>query len=255
MLVRGAAVFLIILLSAGQAVAQSPDDLLSLPARGFWNLHLDQENVVECNNGSSDPLVFQLELISNGGDSLGAWQYSLPGFGTIHVILNDLLPNTPAYGSYVLSDSGGPTQNALRCLTAFYRKSAPGAAKVIEYGFVLPVRNDSTGVTAGVANSMNPDPSAPATWNYLSIANTGSNPFTAVVHVYEEDGTARPERNFTISNLQSGQRFDYPLAHPYGKTINLYRIVPSNLTAPYQAFLSRYSQRVGGDYRFAFALR
>ncbi|MCB0347149.1 MAG: hypothetical protein KDD66_18660, partial [Bdellovibrionales bacterium] len=159
------------------------------------------------------------------------------------------------YGSYVLSDSGGPTENALRCSTAFYRKSAPGAAKVIEYGFVLPVRNDSTGVTAGVANSMNPDPNAPATWNYLSIANTGSSAFSAVVHVYEEDGTARPERNFLVTNLQPGRRYDYPLAHPYGKTINLYRIVPSNLTAPYQAFLSRYSQRVGGDYRFAFAMR
>lgn len=252
---RGLVAILIILLTSGQTLAQSSPDLLSLPARGFWNLYLDQQNVVECSNGSSQPLIFQIEMFNNEGGSLGQWQYSLSGFGTIHIILNDLLPNTPAYGTYVVSDSGGPTQNALRCLTATYRRTAPGAEKIVEYGFVLPLRNDSIGVTSGVANSMNPDPSAPATWNYLSVANTGSEAFHAVVQVFDEDGTARPDRSFSVNGLQPGQRFDYPLAHPWGKVINFYRIVPSNLSAPYQAFLSRYSQRSDGSYRFAFAMR
>src|SRR5690606_6987432 len=110
----------------------------------------------------------------------------------------------------------------LRCFTAFYRYNE---ANELEYGFAIESSYQLKGTSSGVFNSYNPSPiSSQPVANWLSIYNPGDKTFDATVKIYSQQGLELPEKNIAISQLQPGERRDFPLGHPEGFAVGLYRI-------------------------------
>lgn len=222
---------------------------LTLPAVGVWNGFNSHLNVVECGNGSDTTLNLTLSVRNSAGTQIGSIPFSLGPFATTHQILNGFGISN-AYGTYLVSGAGGSAR--LNCQTLSYRLAAPGATKAIEYGFSNPVDNPNLGPTAGIFNSYDPDGGVQPTYNWLTVFNPGSSPFSANVRVFHQDGTE--DFGFRIDGLAGGSRQDFALGHPAGQLVGLYLIVPDDNSAPYGAFLMRYGPKPGGGFRFAFPL-
>ncbi len=225
---------------------------LTLPAVGVWNGFLRHENVVECHNVSSENLEIRLTLKDNLGASIGEQLFNVPAFGTQHISLASLVDFSLAdqYGTFILEKLQGE-DGALSCNTIFYRFPSNTLPKPLEYSLSLPVSNPIQGETFGIFNSMNASGFSEPVYNWLSVYNPGTENFSALVQLYNVDGSARS--SFTVSNLAPGTRNDFPLGHNEGQVVGLYRIIPENSGASYGAFLTRYGQD-GSKFNFAFPL-
>ncbi|HQH28970.1 MAG TPA: hypothetical protein PLP17_16375, partial [Oligoflexia bacterium] len=243
--------FVFVVFRPGPAHSQE----LELPATGVWNGFLNHDNVIECTNPASRSVAIRLVLRSNSGSIIDTHALPIPAFGTRHIQLNNY-QIAGAYGTYLIEAAGGEEADLrqLYCLTMFYRFSSSSSTKPVEYAFAIPVNNPLRGETYGLFNSYNPILDQTPVFNWLSIYNPGAAPFSASVQVFRQDGTIDPAAGFYIAGLAPGERRDYPLGHPLGQVVGLYRIIADDPQAPYGAFLSRYSQRQNGSFNFAFAV-
>ncbi len=235
------------------AVSSASAESLRLPAVGGWNGFLRHVNVLECTNASGTRYDYTVTVRSNSGTVLGTQSVSLPPFGSFHLSLNAYNIEN-AYGTFRIDHiSGAPqTESPLNCSTLVYRFPSGAATRAIEYGFALPVQNSLTGRSAGVFNSFNPGSGAQPVHNWLSVYNPGSSPFNANVEIFDQDGAFDPAASFSVDGLQPGERRDIALGHPLGQRVGLYRINPADASAPYGAYVTRYSV-IGPDrYNFAF---
>lgn len=226
-------------------------ETLALPATGVWNGFNGQLNVVECLNVGTTSLAAQLELLDNAGTVRDGVPFELAPRATIHLILNSLQYDIrDQYGTYRLSsESASPL---LICHTSFYRMLPGGTPKAVEYAFSIPVSNPLKGTVTGIYNAISPDEPSGPIWNWLSIYNPATAPFSAAVEVYGQDGALL--ETIAVDGLASGERRDIALGHDRGQVTGLYRIVPASGQAPYGAFLSRYGYHDSGRFRFAFPL-
>ncbi len=235
------------------ATAHSQNSLL--PAMGVWNGFNENLNVLECNNASLKPISLNVKVLSNSNEVIENKSLNLTARGTAHLLLSHPeLKN--AYGTYVITRMSGASgaDIQLACITAIYRMAKQGSGKAVEYAYALPVRAALTGETNGVYNSMNPEPgNLQPVFNWLSLVNRSSLPFSAEVRVYNQNGSVNEAQSFQVT-LLVGQRRDYALGHPSGHKVGLYRIIPTDLVQPYEAFLTRFSQKEG-QFNFAFPLR
>ena len=97
-----------------------------------------------------------------------------------------------------------------------------------EYAFAMPLLSPLSGITAGVFNSCSPALDGLPVYNFLSIYNPGSQPFSADVEVYGQDGTLNTERSFRIAELAPAERRDFALGHEDGQVVGIYRIIPDD---------------------------
>jgi len=242
--------FLLAFLQSASTFAKAAN-LLEYPATGFWNGFLAQSNVLECGNFGPDSLRFELQLLDQFGQTVSTRTINFPGLGTSHVILNDLAELRDRYGTYRLLPSGAGDSRQLRCATAVYRFSA-GTKRVVDYAYMLPLRNFLTGDTYGLYNSMNPGGETQPVFNWLSVYNPGTEAQSYRLSLFDLGGQTRGEQTFSIG---AGERRDFPLGHDsalnQGQNVGLYRLRPDNSNAPYGAFLMRYGSR-DNNFQFAF---
>ena len=246
-----ATVACLMLLSASTALAQTT----YYPARGVFNGYLAQTNIVECDNANSQAVSVVLTMRDGGGNLLAIHPFGLPAFGTVHTILNDLASINDRYGTYLLELGTGQSLlgDKVSCRTAFYRSAAPGSPKTFEYAYVLPVQNPQFGALTGIFNSVNPSQLATPTYNWLSVINFDPQPFNATVEIYGTNGVL--DHSLLVSGLGTNARVDLPLGHPNGQISGTYRIVPTNTSQLYDAFLIRYNSKPDGNFAYAFPLR
>lgn len=225
------------------------------PARGVFNGFLGQTNVVECDNANPLAVTLGLTLRDSAGNLIGSRPVPLAAFGSTHTMLNDVGNINDNYGTYLLELPTGQELlgDKISCRTAFYRSARRGAAKVFEYAYVLPVENPQFGSLAGVFNSMNPSFLDTPTQNWLSIINLDSSSFSANVELYAASGVLA--KVVTVSGLAPNGRVDVPIGHPDGQVTGIYRIVPTDGSQRYDAFVIRYNSLPDGTYSFAFPLR
>ncbi len=226
---------------------------LELPFLGVWNGFNSQLNVIECANISGEEGEIRVSVYTSAGEKLGTTSANVPASGSVNIILNTF-PITDLHGTYRIEHltTFEPPELRLSCFTAIYRFAPPGSSKVLEYGFVLPVRPPLTGVTSGIYNSMNIEGGSTPVYNWLSVYNPGILPIEGVVKLYDLDGNF--EDSFSLPMLDPGERTDLPLGHDVGQKVGLYEILLFDLDAPYGAFLTRYSESSPGVFRFAFPL-
>ncbi len=233
-------------------IAIANNALASDEQTGFWNTNLAQQNVVECHNLSLKSRQATLSIYSSTQQLLASLQLSFEGRGTQHLVLNQ---HTAAnqYGTFVISSSEtGGTPGTLQCHTAVYRLAeAAMRGKAVEYAYALPAAKFITGESSGAFNSMDPEGGTNTVFNWLSIYNASGSGFSGRVEVYDLQGNLIPAQGFAFADIRSGERVDFPLGHPHGQTIGLYRIVPANPATRHAAFMVRYAPRDAG---FTFAL-
>lgn len=236
-------------LNAHQANAQTT----YFPATGVYNGYLQQTNIVECDNSGDKPVHPELRLLASNGTLLAKLALNISARGSQHIILNDLSNIVDSYGTYriVLPTSESLLGDKLSCRTAFYRPSSSGADKPYDFAYVLPVRNPDSGVQAGAFNSYSPDGSNNPTFNWLSIVNFGTKPFSAEIELYDSAGRYVESRFVDV--LAPTARTDLALGHDVGQVVGTYRIVPVDPSQKYQAFLMRYGVS-GAAFKFAFPL-
>jgi hypothetical protein len=239
------------MLSPSISVAQNT---LNLPATGVWNSFNQNQVVIECSNPTGQPVALVLDVLQNDGASLSNQNLTIPAFGTSHVVLNPVLGASAAYGTYRLSSPTFASSTPVQCVTAFYRMAASSYHKAVEYAFAVAVENPLTEESFGVINSMNPDPAAPATYNWYSLVNTGSESLSGIVTIFDQTGVLQSDKSFSVSNLQTGERQDYALGHQWGKGLYSYRFVPTSSNPSYHGFVTRYSLAGAGVYRFAIPM-
>ncbi len=223
------------------------------PARGVFNGFFSQINIVECDNNNSVPVNMTLNATSSAGVLVGARNFTMPAFGSVHTILNDLGNIVNNHGTYSLEIAASQELlgDRVNCRTAFYRPSSTGI-KQFEYAYVLPVQNPQLGSISGIYNSIEPAAGG-STLNWLSVINFDDEPFNATVKIYRADGTLGSEQ--PISSLAPGQRVDIPLGHPEGQVTGLYLVEPVDQSQFYDAFVIRYNTKRNGGFNFAFPLR
>lgn len=243
----GAGVFIPACLAAAVLALPASSQAQEGAEVGVWNGFQDQLNVVECVNGRAQALEPRIEVLNDRGELLGDYAVRVPGYGTRHIILNEL-GIEDQYGTYLVETE---EDSALRCHTVFYRRDASGK-KAFEYGFSIPVEESLSGESAGVYNSINPRGAEVPTYNWLSIYNPGDAQFSAALETYDQTGVLRQARS--VGPLLPGQRSDYALGHEEGQVVGIYKIVPDDLAAPYGAYLARYQQEAPGVFSFAFVL-
>jgi len=239
----------VLLLGAQNSAAQT----LELPATGVWNGFNQQLNILECTNASDVSYDFSLIVKSNAGGVIGSQALNLPPYGTAHIPLNGF-GITDSYGTFRLEHASGTFQadSPLNCATVVYRLSAIGATKAVDYAFALPVRKSLQGSSAGIFNSMNPEGQQRPVQNWLSVYNSGDAPMSASVEIINSDGSEAPGASFFVSDLQPGERRDFGIGHPFGQSLGLYRIIPSDPQSKYGAFITRYALDNAGRFKFAF---
>lgn len=225
------------------------------PAQGFFNGFLQQVNIVECDNGNGIPVDILMTVKRRGGQSILTYPFSVPAFGSRHVILNDLVNIVDSYGTYVL-ELGGLSPflgDRVSCRTAFYRPAAFPSFKQFDYVYVLPVQNPLLGRVAGVYNSHDPAGRLDLSFNWWSITNFDNVPLSGTLNVYRTDGSFG--YSVRVSQLAPQDRIDIPLGHPEGQTTGLYVFDPDDPTQIFDVFLIRYNSGAAGNYNFAFPLR
>jgi hypothetical protein len=222
---------------------------------GVWNGYLDQMNVVECSSRYSDLLRTTLRVRNSGGLVVGERILEIPAFGSSHSILNDY-DIIDKYGTYSVSlEESEAVTDLLSCRTLFYRVAPEYDSRPLQYVYATPAVAPLQGVSSGLYNSMNPEGQLGLpVLNWLSVFNQGSTPFSAMVMVYNQDGSLNTAVSFRIENLASGDRVDAALGHPEGQSTGMYRIVPDDLTHRYGAFVTRYGREDTDYFNFAFNL-
>ena len=222
------------------------------PAEGLWNGFNNHLNVVECSNHGSPEVRVNLFVYSNSGTLLGAAPLAIGSLGTVHFTLN-AFPIANDYGLYRLEvDPSSPSPGSfLRCTTVVYRFAPPGSPIPLTYAYALPNLDPQQGTTWGYFNSFNPDGLAEPSPNWLSVANAGTSDFSATVDLFDINGVTLGQ--FSVNQLPALRRFDFPLGHPSGQIVGLYRITPQSGSAPYFAFNTAYGSRGGAPY-YAYPL-
>lgn len=234
--------------------------LLALPGQAFgerahlgpWNSFLNQSVVVECTNPTDTYRVANLSIRSQGNQVIQDLPFGLPAFATQHLLLTGIVPQD-AYGTYLLTELY-PDISAVQtvCSTTTYRYSAPGSPRPVEYAYNLPEFSELRGTTAGIFNSYRPDARPGVVYNWLSVVNLSSTPFSAYVALYGPDGGFNSARSFQMPSLQPGERRDFALGHPDGQQAGIYRLIANDPTQPYSAFVTRFNPEDGGRFSFAF---
>ncbi|MCB0358783.1 MAG: hypothetical protein KDD44_04085 [Bdellovibrionales bacterium] len=69
------------------------------PQAGLYNGFLGQTNVVECVNAGPAPISARMDVRTESGALLGSRVFTVSGFGTGHIILNEF-EIADRYGSY-----------------------------------------------------------------------------------------------------------------------------------------------------------
>lgn len=227
---------------------------LELPASGLWNTYNEQVNTVECTN-LSDLYERLVMYVRNGqGELLGERHFDLPSYGTVHLVLNELAPAN-SYGIYRVERKTLSTQQPLLdCRTVFYRLAPAGASKPVEYAFAVPITAGYHETRHGIFNSYNVSGVSIPVQNYLTLFNPGTSPIALFVRVYAQDGVPADGQSIIVTDLQPGERRDYPLGFQHGEVVGTYEIIPSDTSVPYGAILARYSDSGAGSYNYAFAL-
>ena len=225
------------------------------PITGVWNGFNEHLNVVECSNVSAYGIDLKLSLYDNSSVLIGSVPFSLAAGRTDHIILN-AFPLSMQYGTYVIERVSGAESSvtAIVCATMIYRMANASAGKSVEYAFSIPALDPLSGNSAGVYNSMNPSAAAQPVANWLSLYNPGTQPFSARIEVFPQNGGLSPSRTFELSHLPPKQRRDFSLGHDEGQVVGLYRILPENQSQQYGAFLTRYARKDGASFSFAFPL-
>jgi len=238
-----------LLLALSEASAQK----MSLPATGSWNGFLHQSNVIECSN-AGDSADIRVTIRNITGAVLQTLQVNLGARVTRHIMLDAALIKE-SYGVYNIDlVSGDGTK--LSCQTVLYREAAAKSTEQFDYAFALPVEDPITGASAGAFNSYDPLGGTKPVFNWLSIVNVSDKLLSASVLLYNFDGTPDPEHSIQVTNLPPHGRRDIALGHDRGQTIGLYRILPTDSSLGYQAFITRYGQGNSSDsFAYAFPLR
>lgn len=233
-----------------QSVAQTT----FFPATGLYNGYLEQVNILECDNAGSLAVNPLLKIYSSDAKLVSSLNLAIAANGTQHVILNDLAKIRDTYGTYKLEIPSGQqlSSDRLSCRTVFYRGGAAGGSKEYDFAYALPVRNSDTGNTAGVYNSFNPTGSQDVTYNWLSVVNLDTVPFSASIQLFNSDGTLL--KTLQVKNATPNSRVDLALGHDLGQVVGTYKIVPTDKTLQYQAFVMRYGISKN-NFSFAFPLR
>jgi hypothetical protein len=220
---------------------------------GVWNGFNNHVNVVECSNLSDAPLDAELKLFDGNGEEFAKKPFSLLPKASIHLVLN-IYPIANRFGLYKTIVGEEFDQDALSCNTVFYRLNAPTAKKEINYAYVIPELTPLTGPSFGTFNSFNPENNGLAVYNWLSVFNPGSEAFSATIEVYDQTGKPIAPSGIRISNLLPGQRRDIALGHELGQVVGIYRVIPTNSSSEYGAFLTRFGRASDGEFNFSFAL-
>ena len=225
------------------------------PAAGPWNGFFNQTVISECDNGNSRAVDLALHMVTSAGEDRGTVGVTVSAYGSAHTILNDLANISNNHGVYTLTLAPGQESlgDKLNCRTLFYRPAAAGAAKVFDYVYSLAVQNAQSGRLSGVYNSLDPAGGDNISYNWLSLVNFDTTPFTATVKVYAGGGALDYE--VPVTNLAPGARQDIPLGHPKGQVTGLWVVNPQDNSKRYDATLIRYNAAVNGHLNFAFPLR
>lgn len=224
-----------------------------LPATGVWNGFLEHENVIECTNLGEDEINVSLVVTNYLGQELGAQIFALPAYASKHLTLNDYQIND-SYGTYSIDVPLGRSSANITCISTIYRMRSSDT-QPIEYAYALPLLSPLSGESYGVFNSFDPSGKAIPVANFLSIYNPNKiKTFSAEVFVYKQDGTLDEARSFKLDSLAPSERRDFALGHEDGQVVGTYRIVPADETLSYGAFMTRFSQDIYGDFKFAFPL-
>ena len=224
------------------------------PAQGFYNGFLGQTNILECDNGNGIPVDIQMTMRRSGGQSVAVLPFSIPAFGSRHIILIDVVNIVETYGTLLL-ELGGLSPflgDRVSCRTAFYRPAAANSGKQFDYAYALPIQNPLLGRVAGVYNSFDPSGGSNLSYNWLSITNFDGLPLQGTVDVYGING------QFSHSvpvGLNPQDRVDIALGHPQGQTSGLYVFNPADPTQIFDVTLIRYNTGAAGSFNFAFPLR
>jgi len=227
--------------------------LLPNPAIGFYNAYLNQQNIVECDNGNSFGVTLRLTVRNYSGQTVGQITYDIADFGSRHIIVNDLASITNTYGSYTLELlSASVFATRISCRTAFYRFAPSGRPKKLEFAYAIPVRASLSGETGGLINSFNPSQGLNPTLNWHSTINMSNAPFDASLDTRNSNGDL--VSTIRLPTLAPFERVDLALGHPNGEFAGSYFLRPDNPIQPYDSFMIRYGENAG-DYDFAFPLR
>ncbi|MFN8391789.1 MAG: PQQ-dependent sugar dehydrogenase [Bdellovibrionota bacterium] len=230
--------------------------LVHYPATGIWNTYLSQLNVIECNNYSLSSTTVAVTLRDSSGSSIVGVPFVVPGSGTFHLPLNNLVP-ADSYGTYVVALPGATNDQTdrLRCVTSFYRFGSANTGKMLDYGYTMPVMDPLTGTSGGTFNSFNPEGGLQPVSNWLSIVNPSATALSGSIELYDQSGALL--QTVAVDELSPGGRRDVALGHESalngGQVVGLYRFIPSDPSQQYFAFVIRYSTR-GGAFNFAFPL-
>ena len=227
--------------------------ILEFPGVGSWNGFNSHLNVAECTNFSSETVGLHVEVRRSNGSMIGERELIIAAKGTVHTILNEFVDEQgigieDSHGTYRLSQSSGPSDSKLSCLTAIYRL---GSDSTPEYAFALPVENEKSGILSGMYNSIFAGLGNQPVQNWLTVFNPGSDVFNASVNTFMQDGSVG--ESFPLE-LVAGARADIPLGHTIGQVTGIYQIVPEVADQPYGSFLSRYHTENGSNFTFGFSL-
>jgi len=225
------------------------------PADGIYNGFLQQINIVECDNNNTERVGGSISMFGGDGSELVNQGFALEPFGSVHIILNDLVNIVDSYGTFSISlDGDSSLGDRVSCRTVFYKTTPAGSEKDYDFSYVIPVGNPDQGVLSGIFNSINPGAERIPVQNWLSILNSSDDSFSAVVEIYGQGGELINEVN--VSNLGPRGRTDIPLGHIEGETTGVYKVRPANPGQQYQALLIRYGPHFfDGRFSFAFPLQ
>jgi hypothetical protein len=220
----------------------------SYTLHGTWNGFNDHMVVLECLNTNEQHQTVSIIVKDLNNEIIGAEDISVSKKGTSHSIINKY-PIVDSYGTIEIVSTPRAHELPVLCYTTTYRLDENGR---VQYATSSPVGSSMKGNTSGVYNSMNPDPGIPGpVYNWLTIYNPGNAPFSARVFVRDQEGNPLPSMNTYITGIEPGGRTDIALGHTEGQVVGVYEIIPDDSSAPYGAFLSRYSEVSSGIFNFS----
>ncbi|MFN8392484.1 MAG: DUF1800 family protein [Bdellovibrionota bacterium] len=212
---------------------------------GAWNGFFPL-NVIECLNSGPDTADLRITAYKLDGTTLDTRDISIAKDATVHTLVHELRNPTTgettanSYGLFTVKKLNEAQHVQVSCLSVFY-SIAPGST-VPSYAFAKRVEKVGGNKNRYLLLNSLSRGGVP-TYNWVSAMNTGTNPVTVMLELYDAVGSAVGQQAVVLA---PGERRD--VGYHETEALRLLKIYKSDPNIPVQTF----STRINGT-NFAFS--